>query len=335
MRTPLEIALEPIRPDSHVVRVYNDGLTGLMYDESDEEAIRDAQPQILYGAGIDVLDDEATMALLRSGRLLVFGMHGDDGFDIEVMVGAPLTDAELAEGVWLQAGPCHIDLPSGRLCVHSYNSLPIGDFEPDPMTPGAVVEVPPGRYHVRLYRREWGAMEQAGIPAYEAAEAEGRSDEVIDDVIVLTPFADGEAVPDVHNVMFGDCIDIEDPGLRASRIVDGVWSGRIGDTREAGMVAIDFTEADARLLGVRPGGRLMLRADGVELHADYWGRRRVAPTTNGVKPDRVTAIAKIGGGHLAWTEYHSERLEVRAPASHPFLALPVCTDVTAEVVEAG
>jgi hypothetical protein len=209
MRTAFEFALARIRPDSRVVRVYNDGLTGLLYDQAEEEALREEAPGILFGAGADLHDDEATMSALRSGRLLVYGMHTDNGIAMEVAVGAPLTDAELADGLWLQAGPGHVHLPSGRLCIHSYNSLPIGDFEPDPMEPGGRIDVSPGRYHVRLYRKDGVAPEADDSADWSVEDCMKLDEEAIGDVLVLTPFAPGEATPEVHNVLFGDCIDFD------------------------------------------------------------------------------------------------------------------------------
>jgi hypothetical protein len=206
MRTAFDFAVNPIRPDSHVVRVYNDGLTGLLYDLAAEEALRDAAPQILFGAGSHLFDDAATRTALASGELLAYGMHGDSEIAVEVVVGAPLTEQELADGRWWQSGPCHIALPSGCLCIHSYNSLPIGDFEPDPMTPGGVVHVPPGRYHVRMYRKDWPAMLDAGTAGDDAVDQWQLAEEAIGDVLVLTPFVSGESVPAVHNVLFAECI---------------------------------------------------------------------------------------------------------------------------------
>lgn len=200
---------DTIRTDSQVVRIYNDGLTGLLYDQGDEEALREAAPSVLYGVGADLFDDEPTMAALREGRLLVYGMHEDNGIAMEVIVGAPLTAEELARGEWLQAGPGHVHVPSGQLCIHSYNSLPIGDFEPPMEDPGGLVTLPPGRYHARLYRKEVPTLSEEASEAITADEWGRISEEAITDVLVLTPFAAGEAVPDVHNVLFGDCIDFE------------------------------------------------------------------------------------------------------------------------------
>lgn len=209
MRTASEFALARVRPDSRIVRVYNDGLTGLLYDQAEEEALRVEAPAVLFGAGADLHDDEPTMAALRSGRLLVYGMHTDNSIAMEVVVGEPLTDAELGDGLWLKAGPGQLHLPSGQLSIHSYNSLPIGDFEPDPMEPGGRVDVPPGRYHVRLYRKD-GVLPEADDSADWSVEDVTKLDaEAIGEVLVLTPFTPGEAAPLIHNVLFGDCIDFD------------------------------------------------------------------------------------------------------------------------------
>ena len=208
MQTALEFALAPIRAGT-VVRIYNEGLTGLLYDKSYEEALGEEAPGVLYGVGEDLHDDDATISALRSGRLLVFGMHGDGGIDMEVVVGDPLTEAELANGRWLQDGPCFVDVPGGQLCIHSYDSLPIGDFPPESVSPGGLVEVPPGRYHARLYRKQWWELRDDDAPEFSADEETRLSEEVISDVLVLTPFRAGEEWPDVHNVLFAECIGFE------------------------------------------------------------------------------------------------------------------------------
>lgn len=209
MSTALEFALARVRPDSTVVRIYNEGLTGLLYDRAEEAALGEEGPAVLYGCGSDLHDDEATVSALRAGRLLVYGMHGDSSIAMEVVVGAPLGDAELAGGRWLQDGPGHLHLPSGELCIHSYNSLPIGDFEPESCDPGGFVSVPPGHYHVRLYRKDGVGEEHDdsdGGSGDEHARVEAGH---IDDVLVLTPFAAGDAPAREHNVLFGACIDFE------------------------------------------------------------------------------------------------------------------------------
>jgi hypothetical protein len=207
VREAFEFALAKVRPDSCVVRVYNEGLTGLLYDRDNEAALAEAEPAILFGCGEDLHDDEATMAALRSGRLLAFGMHGDDSIAMEVVTGDPLTPRELAGGRWLEAGPGYLDLPGGRLCIHSYNSLPIGDFAPEAADPGGFVDVPPGRYEVRLYRKDGVEPERDESDSWSGEDYEKVDAERISDVLVLTP-ADHVPVPaGHHNVLFGECID--------------------------------------------------------------------------------------------------------------------------------
>lgn len=209
MSIAMDFALARVRQDSTVVRVYNDGLTGLLYDRSEEAALREEAPAVLYGCGSDLHEDEATVSALRSGRLLVYGMHDDNSIAMEVVVGAPLSGTELPEGQWLQDGPGHLHLPSGGLCIHSYNSLPIGDFEPESCDPGAFVNVPPGHYHVRLYRKDGVGEERDDSDSWSSDDFMRVDAEHIDDVLVLTPFAADDIPAREHNVLFGECIDFE------------------------------------------------------------------------------------------------------------------------------
>src|SRR5688500_9409771 len=106
-------------------------------------------------------------------------MLQDGGTHANVVVGEPLTAAERGAGIWVDdAG--WLDLPSGRLAIHTYDTLPLGD--PPGEFEGATVDVPPGRYRVRLHRKDWSAMADAGIDWAARAEdaglgEDGRSEE--------------------------------------------------------------------------------------------------------------------------------------------------------------
>jgi hypothetical protein len=205
------IVTGPIRKGATPVHIYNEGLVVLLYDQANEGRIRDADPQVIWGVGADTFADPATQALLASRELLVYGMMGDGGVDLEVVVGSLLTDKELAGGVWYPAEAGYLSLPSGRLCVHSYNTLPMGDNGDDPPDKGAVLEVPAGAYRVTLYRKNWDEMEEKGMMTLDQAQEAGidvYEHGRVDEVIVLTPAA--EPAKDTTNILFHNCLQLSE-----------------------------------------------------------------------------------------------------------------------------
>ncbi len=208
IKQDFSIVTGPIRKGAIPVHIYNEGLVVFLYDEAKEERIKDADPEIIWGAGENAFDDPTTQELLASGELLIYGLDGDGGVDFEVVVGAPLLEKELSGGKWYPPETGYLSLPSGRLCVHSYNTLPMGDNDDDPPDEGAVVEVPAGTYCVTLYRKDWDEMEDAGMVAFDAAQEAGidvYGQGRVDEVIVLTPAQKPAA--GTTNILFRNCLE--------------------------------------------------------------------------------------------------------------------------------
>ncbi|PTA68717.1 hypothetical protein C8263_05580 [Deinococcus arcticus] len=184
-----------------MVEVYNDGLVVFVYDEANEARIQQADPGILWGHG-DEAEDNAhpgTRAMLEEGAFLVYTLCTDNSVCAEILVGAPLSAGELAQGRWHQPQRARLSVPSGRLWVHSYNSLPIGD---GPLDPGACVQVPPGEYVGTLHRKDWGAMEQGGGVSLAALEREHGEFRVVNEVLVLTPVAEAAPLTQPPSILF-------------------------------------------------------------------------------------------------------------------------------------
>ncbi len=211
IKQDFRIVTGPIRKGAIPVHIYNEGLVVFLYDEANQERIRDADPEIIWGADPEAFEEPATQELLVSGNLLFYGLHGDGGVDLEVVVGAPLVEKELSGGTWYPPETGYLSLPSGRLCVHSYNTLPMGDNDDDPPDEGAVVEVPPGTYRVTLYRKDWDQMEEAGTVSFDEAQEAGidvYGQGRVDEVIVLTP---AQRIPaGTTNILFRDCLEADD-----------------------------------------------------------------------------------------------------------------------------
>jgi hypothetical protein len=165
-----------IREGAQRADVYHSGLLVFVYDEFHRAAINEAAPSVLDGFNRDeVLNDQALQKLARDGTLVVYELQQDDELDMEVVVGAALTEEELSIGLWEPVQYARFNLPSGRLCIESYDSLQLGDEEPT--DEGAVLDVPPGDYVMTLHRIDWGALDDAEIEDYEGTS----------EVFVLSP----------------------------------------------------------------------------------------------------------------------------------------------------
>lgn len=154
--------MKPLRPDSTPVDFYNDGLIVFLYD--------DANLERLTSAGTDVFDegmpddpDDAFAELVREGAVVAFELEQDDEPAIEVSVGPPLTDDELARGRWWPPQRTLLSLPSGTLMIESYNNLRASSYVDDDEEPGGRIDLAPGDYLLTLYRLDWQALEEAGL----------------------------------------------------------------------------------------------------------------------------------------------------------------------------
>lgn len=184
-----------IRDGSVRIYFYNDGLTVFLYDLSNENRIRESNPKIIWFAGTEAFEDEATKKLLESDTLLVYGLHSDGGVEPEIIVGEPLSDDELPKAIWLEPESGFLNLPTGKLCIHSFNTLPMGDNDDEPGDEGAVVEVPFGQYKITIYRKNSAAMYGANMDW---------SEESANEIIVLTPAAD---FTNTSNILFRYCLE--------------------------------------------------------------------------------------------------------------------------------
>jgi len=190
----------PVRAGAQTAHVYNDGLVVFVYDEANEDRIRDADPSIIWGYGDDEEENNhpGTRALLEEGAFLVYTLHQDDSVGLEVIVGEPLSADELAGGRWHAPQCARLSLPTGKLWVHSYNSLPTGDPSGDE---GAVVHVPPGEYVATLYRKHWEALERDGLVT-EDELLDVPAGRLVGEVLVLSPRVDAEPIGVSPSILF-------------------------------------------------------------------------------------------------------------------------------------
>jgi hypothetical protein len=249
--------------------VPNSGLAIFLYDQANAKRIGGSGAPVLSGMSPSALRDEATAKLLREGALLVIGLPQDDDFHARLTVDAAAGDAtpESAQG-WL-------DLRSGTLRVDSYDTLPMGDGGDG--AEGAAVQLPPGRYQVRVYGAPGGGHRLLLMPI-EGSQPEG------------------------SNVLFGARLGFDEALGKDSggTVQGGVWSGRVvlqADAHPkfgAPYLALDLDAKAIRALKLAWGDRLILEAAGAEHHVFYRGDTnawrtfeavRVPGSSSGCAPD--------------------------------------------------
>jgi len=170
-KTPPPKGARPIREGAFAAKVFNSGLEVWLYDEANIPKLRES------GAMADLTDgsDAKLRAFIAEGLVVGYGLYQDDSLDVEVVVGPPLTEAELSRSAWLEPQTAFLRLPSGRLRVDSNDTTLIG-AEEGGGDQGASISVPPGDYKVTLYRVD-----------HEALDREERTWEGPQEVVVLTP----------------------------------------------------------------------------------------------------------------------------------------------------
>jgi hypothetical protein len=164
-----------IRENAERVEVYNSGLVVFLYDEANRAFINETAPDILSGFSPDGANDERLKLVAQQGALVVYELRQDDSLLIDVCVGEPLTIEERQSLPLLAPQTTMISLPSGKLCIESYDALQLGDE--DPTDPGATVNCDRGDYILNLYRTDWLQLQ----------EPEESRDATPGEFIVLTP----------------------------------------------------------------------------------------------------------------------------------------------------
>lgn len=174
-------------PDTNQrVNIYNSGHLVFLYDETYREAINQANPDILSGfAGDSDLADPALRSLAEQGILVIYELQQDDPIIVEVAVGSPLSEATQMTLPWMAPQTARITLPSGKLCIETYDSLQLGLEAPT--DPGAVLDLPVGEYLLTLYRIDWQKLEATGREEYEGPY----------ESIILTPSSEVAPLPEM------------------------------------------------------------------------------------------------------------------------------------------
>ncbi len=200
MAIPLPILNGPIRPGAEIVHVYSEGTLAYLYDAGSENQIRELEPSVIHGYENDSAEDDATQEAVEEGLLLLYAMEDDGDIDAEVLIGQPLSAAETTGGDWYPYQQGYLQLPTGRLYVHSISTLPMGANEGEELEEqGAVIETTAGEYVVTVYRKKWATMRK------QVAEDDWDEDTLrTNEIIVLTPEDELEVDGDRPTILFDD-----------------------------------------------------------------------------------------------------------------------------------
>jgi len=229
-----------IRKGARRVRIYNTSLGVYLYDPANAPAIQKSDVELASPQDLAKLDGQ---------RLLVcYELWEDNSLDVEVVVGRPLTQKELATGRWMKTQRARLDLPSGTLHVDSADTLRLGDHKPT--DPGATLRVPAGEYVLTLYRIFPEQLRADGIEKYRGPQ----------EVVILTPAAEAKPleseqaylpiVPEKPNL----------PWLKAYKISGARFEGLVEQADGDGTIVTNLDRDAAKALGLEFGAGLRLEA---------------------------------------------------------------------------
>jgi len=271
-----------IRPGSTPVSVYNEALLVFLWDESHRAAIEASEAEFEGGYADDDADiDKRLKRLARDGMIIAYELAQDDAVKVEVVVGQPLSKAELKLARWHKPQTAKLNLAGGMLRIDSGNTFPI-DSEPDDDEAPGLVSVPPGEYVLTLYRIDWDQLATDGL-LREGDEWAGPHE-----VIVLTPAADAKQVKSVKPLL-------RLPGADTSAwkgkysINDGTFQGKAIARDPRDMCFVNIDRAGAEQLGLMPGMLMSIEVAGLTLEAVFLGEGDPAEM-------RTSWVKKVCGG---------------------------------------
>jgi hypothetical protein len=181
-----------IRPGAKRLDVYNEGLLVYLFDQDNLPALTASGADFEGGFDDEESEVDPKLRLLaKEGLFLAYELDQDDEVAVEVVVGPPLTKKGLAVGRWHKPQRAFLRLPSGKLRVHTPNTLPIHE---DPTDKPGRATVPPGDYVVTLYRLDWDELRNDRIVTDDEDGEEGQNWQGPQEVIVLTPKAEAKRV---------------------------------------------------------------------------------------------------------------------------------------------
>jgi len=253
-----------VRAGSTRVSVYNEGLLVFLWDEAHLVAMEASEADFEGGyADDDAGIDKALKKLARDGVVIAYELDRDDAVAAEVVVGLPLTKAELSTARWQKPQTARLSLPTGALRIDTGNTFPIGDEPDEDEEPGRVA-VPPGDYVVTLYRLDWDRLETDGLFG-EGDEWTGPQE-----VIVLTPAADAKPVKGAKPLLRAAGADAAT--WQGKYTIDGrVFHGKASSNYDREICFVNIDRPAVAKLGLNPGTVLRMQVGEMTLEAVYIG----------------------------------------------------------------
>lgn len=244
-----------IRKDATRVDLANGGLILFLYDDSNRENILGSKAELLEGfrGAATELEDPILRSLAEDGLLLAIELIQDDDVHLEIVTGRALTKRERVAGRLQDALQSVIALPSGRLCLETYDSLRIGPETPEGR--GVEVRVKPGRYVISFHRDET-----------DAGDANP-------DVIVLTEATPQNRPDSVPAMLTAGVIGGPDSSTGNFTIEGGVFRGLIRTWEGAAAYEVNIDRSAATRLGIVAGStfHIAVREPPFELYGTFLG----------------------------------------------------------------
>jgi hypothetical protein len=235
-----------MREDLNVVEIDNEGLLVFLYDEKSRGEIERQDPEIVHG----VIEPDSERLKALAGKLVVYELDQEDRIKLGVAVGDPLTTKEKRGLPWRKLQVTRLSLPSGKLCIESFDSLRLGGEAP--ACEGARLTVRPGDYTLTLQR-------------VDVERLEGRYDGPRE-VIALTP-ARQKAVRSPVYLAFADAPRA--PWAGRYKIDQGAFQGELIHAEPDGGFSLNLDAGAAGKLGIQRGAHLIIEHEGVRLDAYY------------------------------------------------------------------
>jgi hypothetical protein len=235
--------------------VGNEGLLAFLYDLSNREKIAASGARILSGFDADAAADPALSELTTNGLLAVYELPQDDPIRLGVIVGAPLSAKEKKGAKWHKTQSARIYLPSGKLCVDSYNSLRLAREAAS--VPGATLGLPPGDYALSLHRVDAAAPESA---AYVGPP----------EIVTLEPAKSAPRKSESGVLAFG--VEKRAPWDGRYKLSGSEFQGelvKIYPSFPAGTMSLNLGAGPARRLGLQRGARLEVGIGGERFDVFY------------------------------------------------------------------
>lgn len=262
-----------IRAGAVRANVYNEGLCVYLHDEANAEKLRAmmadkkkyprCDPKKTFFENLS--DTKFATDAAAAGLALAYTLDQDDEISVEIAVGEPLRDDELAIACWLEPQRARIALPTGRLRIDSPNTMPLDHDEK--IDAGAIVEVPHGDYVLTLYRVDWDELRRSG-KRYKGPQ----------EFILLTP-AKKSARPSNKQKLEGPILKWTprrepSPGAvraKKSKEPGGEFACKLIFLGYWENYGVNFTRAGAAKMGLEPGARLRFTIEKFVLDALYLG----------------------------------------------------------------